>query len=281
MQGLTIRNIKKNYVESGVNTKDRKGLKVGLLLTNPADKATSAVELLSPETWLPSNTWTKVSLRFSLTEDIRVPENLKDLKPRVFISDFTGDSEVEEVPVPGDFIIRRAVIKGTTNLYSVPATNDAKTYNWFFQGFGVDYTFFKEPVNIDLSQRLIKILAGPRMFNSLADVFTGDNIARNIIGTSQNDILVGDERDNVIEGFAGADAIDGKAGVNTVSYINSPEGVEVSLEQGRGYRSHAEGDTFVSIQNVLGSKGDDIIVLGPENGSADGLDGKNIIATSG
>lgn len=34
MSGMTVRNIKKNDFESGVNTRDRKGLKVGLLLAS-------------------------------------------------------------------------------------------------------------------------------------------------------------------------------------------------------------------------------------------------------
>lgn len=55
----------------------------------------------------------------------------------------------------------------------------------------------------------------------------------------------------------------------------------MSLEQGKGYKSHAEGDTFERIQNVIGSEGDDVIVLGPENGSANPLGGKNLVATSG
>lgn len=43
MSGLTIRNVRKNGVETGVNTRDRKGLKVGLLVDD-----SQAVELLSP-----------------------------------------------------------------------------------------------------------------------------------------------------------------------------------------------------------------------------------------
>lgn len=175
--------------------------------------------------------------------------------------------------MPGDFVIRRPVIKGTTALYAVPATNDARTYNWFFQGFGVDYTQFKEKVNIDLSKLTIKVIGNIRETNSIADVLSGEETARNIIATAQDDVLVGDDRDNVIEGFAGADKIDGLGGVNTLSYLNSPEGVEVSLEIGRGFNSHAEGDTFQNMHNVIGSEGNDIIVLGPNGGFANPLGG--------
>lgn len=142
-------------------------------------------------------------MRFSLTEDVRIP---KFSKARVFISDFLGDDEVEEYPMPGDFIIRRAYIRGTTPLYGVQASNDRNMLNWYFQGFGVDYSLFKETVQIDLGAPLIKV-AGERGLNYQSDfIAVGSGIgARNIIASPNNDELTGDERDNVIEGFAGAD----------------------------------------------------------------------------
>lgn len=73
----------------------------------------------------------------------------------MYISDENGEDADDDISVASNFIIRKAVIKGTTPLYAVPATRDPKSNNWFFQGFGVDYSGFKEPVKIDLDKKLI------------------------------------------------------------------------------------------------------------------------------
>jgi hypothetical protein len=70
MEGLTVRNIRRDGKESGVNTRERKGLKVGLITQG----SKTVYELLSPRTWLPANEWVRISIRFSTKELIAVPE---------------------------------------------------------------------------------------------------------------------------------------------------------------------------------------------------------------
>lgn len=152
LSGLTVRNIRRNGKDSGVNTLERKGLKVGLT-TSQSQKN---YELLSPKLWLPSNEWIRISIRFSPYEVINIPELLSD-SFRVWISDFGGDPTIEEVPLPADFLIRRVSLRTTTDLYNVPA-NELK--NYFISGFGVDYSTSPEAVEINLSELTIKTIGG-------------------------------------------------------------------------------------------------------------------------
>lgn len=113
------------------------------------------------------------------------------------------------------------------------------------------------------------------------DVLFGANSARNAVATPKDDVLIGDDRDNVFEGFDGADKIDGKEGSDTVSYLNAPRGVEVSLELGKGFTGHAKGDTFANVENIIGSEHNDILISGKQGGTINGRGGDNIIATAG
>ena len=104
----------------------------------------------------------------------------------------------------------------------------------------------------------------------------GDAISNfeNIIGSAHDDKLTGDTGDNVIEGLAGADTLDGgthSTGGDTLSYQNSPGGVEVDLNQGdlvdgvrlieTSSKNHAQGDkvTYESFENIIGSRHVDIL----------------------
>lgn len=94
-------------------------------------------------------------------------------------------------------------------------------------------------------------------------------------------MLVGDERNNVFEGGPGADRIDGQSGSDTASYLHANSGVEVSLETGKGYTGHAKGDTLISIENIIGSEFDDILIASKDGSYIDGRAGANIIVTGG
>lgn len=63
--------------------------------------------------------------------------------------------------------------------------------------------------------------------------------------------------------------------------MNANSGVEVSLERGKGYTGHAKGDELISIENIIGSEFDDILISTPAGGYIDGLGGTNTIVTGG
>jgi Ca2+-binding RTX toxin-like protein len=82
----------------------------------------------------------------------------------------------------------------------------------------------------------------------------------NVIGSSYNDTIAG----NNVENF-----IDGGAGNDTAYYYYSASGVYVDLTANTAQGGDAEGDTLISIENVIGSfTGDDILT---------GSDGSNFL----
>jgi hypothetical protein len=115
MQGLTIRNIRRDSKEVAKKSNNFRGLKVGLVTASA-----KFFELLSPKFELPVEEWVRVSIRFSPTEKLAIP-NVETEAFKIAFSDFGGDPNIEEVPIAGDFMIRRVTVKQTDHLYCVPA----------------------------------------------------------------------------------------------------------------------------------------------------------------
>ena len=106
----------------------------------------------------------------------------------------------------------------------------------------------------------------------------------NLTGSAHDDDLVGDREANVLRGGAGddtlvgrdgADLLDGGPGSDGVGYSQSRERVAVDLRSsGPQSGGNAEGDTLISIEEVVGSPHNDIItgdhnnnLLGGRNGN--------------
>lgn len=100
-----------------------------------------------------------------------------------------------------------------------------------------------------------------RVFGSrYDDVITGDANANYLRGYSGNDTLDGGLGDDFLQGDAGADALDGGDGIDWAHYASSTSGQTINLDDAaQNAGTDAAGDTYVSIENVLGSSHDDII----------------------
>jgi serralysin len=94
------------------------------------------------------------------------------------------------------------------------------------------------------------------------DVLTGDDGSNLLVGMWGDDILKGgggadtlnaSYGNDTLKGGGGADVLWGGSGSDTLSYLESPEGVIVSLITGSAGEGDAEGDTFTSIENLAGS----------------------------
>lgn len=86
----------------------------------------------------------------------------------------------------------------------------------------------------------IENLSGSR-FN---DVLAGDATANVLAGGSGNDTL---------EGAAGGDVLNGGAGSDTASYVSASASVKANLADAASNTRDAKGDTYHSIENLLGS----------------------------
>ncbi len=114
--------------------------------------------------------------------------------------------------------------------------------------------------------------------SNFADVLTGDTGANTIWGRAGNDLisgaagndtlygeagtdtLAGGDGDDVLIGGAGADGLNGGNGTDTVHYASAAAAVRVDLIAGAGAGSDAAGDSFVSIENAVGSAFDDLVI---------------------
>jgi Ca2+-binding RTX toxin-like protein len=78
------------------------------------------------------------------------------------------------------------------------------------------------------------------------DSLTGTNEADELNGLDGNDKLIG---------LGGADELDGGAGLDTAFYAtaSAPSGVTVDLERNLGIGGEAQGDTFLRIENLVGT----------------------------
>ena len=92
---------------------------------------------------------------------------------------------------------------------------------------------------------------------------TGNNI---LTGGTGNDLLNGDAGNDTLIGGAGADTLIGGAGTDTASYVDATSGVRINLAS-HEHTGIAMGDTYESIEIILGSNYNDTFV-GDANGNA-------------
>ncbi len=105
---------------------------------------------------------------------------------------------------------------------------------------------------------IVASLATPSVNTGDAAGDSYDSI-ENLEGSSFDDILTGDAGDNVLTGDAGADQLDGGAGSDSAGYTTSTAGVTASLANRSDNTGDAAGDTYVSIENLIGSSFNDIL----------------------
>ena len=152
------------------------------------------------------------------------------------------------------------------------------------QGGAYDFTINTNPLltiwdgagtdTLDLSgygmAQTINLTAGA--FSSVGGYAENVSIAigaviENAIGGSGNDLIIGNDANNRIEGgggsdtiigSSGADTLIGNGGIDTVSYADAAVAVGIRLGNGASWGA-AAGDTYSTIENVIGSNFSDLI----------------------
>ncbi|WP_419952334.1 calcium-binding protein [Methylobacterium sp.] len=107
-------------------------------------------------------------------------------------------------------------------------------------------------VEVFLDEREAYNKEGFVFYDTLVDI-------QNVVGTRFIDLLVGDAGDNILEGLNGADVIRGGPGIDTSSYETSPFSVDVNLTTNINNGGDAWGDILERIENLRGSRQDDIL----------------------
>ncbi|MEB3282382.1 MAG: choice-of-anchor L domain-containing protein [Lyngbya sp.] len=116
----------------------------------------------------------------------------------------------------------------------------------------------------------------------------------NIQGSGFDDTLIGDDGDNRLDGSVGDDTLDGGVGEDTldgggvrstssgggsdwITYIRSPQGVEVNLKTGETSGGHAQGDRLEFAKRQIAASSDqeepELVVLEGEFSSFENLEG--------
>ncbi|MDO9100190.1 MAG: M10 family metallopeptidase C-terminal domain-containing protein, partial [Caldisericota bacterium] len=142
----------------------------------------------------------------------------------------------------------------------------------------LDLSGFSQASRVNLDDGAFSSAAG--LVNNIGIAF-GTVIETAITGAG-NDTLRGNAADNLFDGGAGADAFDGLGGSDTVTYERSNAGVDIDLgrqDTRPPSGGHAQGDTLVSIENLIGSNFDDRLVgvTGVGGNVLEGLDGNDTI----
>jgi Ca2+-binding RTX toxin-like protein len=96
--------------------------------------------------------------------------------------------------------------------------------------------------------------------SNYADRIHGGGGADVLFGYGGNDFLFGDAGNDTLIGGKGADALNGGEGFDTASYVSAASTVYVNLASNVGSFGDAEGDTFSSIEKVVGSNHDDVLI---------------------
>ena len=109
----------------------------------------------------------------------------------------------------------------------------------------------------------------------------GTNSGDTLYGTAVDDTISGLNGDDSLKGFGGADRLDGGNGIDTVFYGDSTAGVGINLDTGRGVGGSAEGDRFISIENVFRSNFNDSLIGSTAANQLHGQEGNDVIKGGG
>jgi len=113
------------------------------------------------------------------------------------------------------------------------------------------------------------------------DILTGDDGINRLTGRDGDDALFGEGGNDRLIGGLGADHLDGGEGSrDTADYSAAEEAVGVDLQTG-GFFGEADGDTFESIEFVVGSSREDMIFGDDALNRINGGDGADILSGRG
>jgi serralysin len=130
-------------------------------------------------------------------------------------------------------------------------------------GDGIDWAYYAQSVsavNVYINYNIGQGgEAAGDTFISIENIW-GSKFNDTLIGDGGSNYIVGDQGNDVLIGGLGADTLDGSDGSDWAYYANSASAVNVYLSYNIGQSGDAEGDTFLSIENIWGSNFNDTMI---------------------
>ncbi|MQX14632.1 protease [Sinorhizobium terangae] len=126
---------------------------------------------------------------------------------------------------------------------------------------------------------IIEILKGNDSISggNLADLLYAYDGNDTINGNGGNDVLLGYAGNDTLIGGVGQDRLEGGAGFDTASYSTAAVGVTASLIAPSINTNDAKGDTYIAIENLLGSRFNDVLFGSSAANTLNGGDGNDAL----
>jgi Ca2+-binding RTX toxin-like protein len=188
--------------------------------------------------------------------------------PSINTNDATGDVYINIQNLTGSAYNDLLIGDGNANYLSGGDGNDT-----LIGGAGADTLEGGGGINaasyVGSSSAVFASLADPSANTSDAqgDVYiniqnlTGTDFSDTLVGNGSANYLSGGSGDDTLIGGGGGDTLDGGAGNNSVSYATAVSSVNAYLDSSQGSNAGAAvGDSYISIENLMGSKYDDLLV---------------------
>jgi Ca2+-binding RTX toxin-like protein len=109
----------------------------------------------------------------------------------------------------------------------------------------------------------------------------GTLFADSLTGTGGANVLTGRDGSDTLDGRGGADTLNGGNGFDTATYAVSASGVVIDLTAGTGTGGDAQGDTLISIENLIGSNSVDALYGSVAANTLDGRGGADVLVGRG
>ena len=138
---------------------------------------------------------------------------------------------------------------------------------------GIDKVISSVNYSLEVNFENLTLASGSQAINGLGNEL--DNIVE---GNELNNSLYGLDGNDTLIGGIGADTLDGGNNTDTASYANSQGSVSVNLySMGLQSGGDAQGDILSNIENIVGSRYDDMIVGSAVNNLLQGADGSDTL----
>ena len=187
------------------------------------------------------------------------------------------------------------LLDGSSNIIgnygSLQDAVDAAADGYVFNVDAATYTANPESVTVDVDDAEFSLPTGVTPTFTMANTgvvsltVTGSgnatvigNSAGNVVESdSGNDSLSGGAGDDVLNGGTGTDTLNGGADTDTATYIDAGGAVSANLATGSGTLGEANGDTYISIENLIGSSFADTLIGGAGSNTLSGGVGADVI----